>query len=281
MRYEYHYFIKKTKRLISFLETKHISYEDMGEDCVFDLYTDQECLSEFRQKFPWTYLQESIFKTPAPTRQELEAAEWLMVMNIDSKVPLKNDNSMESFDLSCSYKRVIQRDVCYRHFNQTKMLAGKHRIKWKSRHFFAAPEYLNVTAEILFCSERTKKILGTKWKGLAYWPVKKGDSDEFIPDLYQMFFANELPVEAVEGKKNIRCRGCHKNLIYVSGIEKFKLKRQYLQSPFHVYRLNNILTLNRVHNDTTEVLIISQEFYRFCEEHAMNRGMKYYPIDVI
>lgn len=48
-----------------------------------------------------------------------------------------------------------------------------------------------------------------------------------------------------------------------------------------VYNTEQILTYNRHLQDGFGVHIVSKEFYRFCEERKMNRGLIYEPIEVV
>lgn len=130
--------------------------------------------------------------------------------------------------------------------------------------------------------EKAKGLLNNRWIGLEFWPVKKYNSSEYCSDLYQLVFGNDLPVEAISGGESIVCDGCGKKIVrFVEGIQKLEIRKEYLKNPGQVYRTGDVLTEQRKGCTTFSLNIVPQEFYQYCEENRMNRGMIYEPIQLI
>lgn len=282
MRIKHHYCLENKRELVRFLEKFQIAYEIYEQQeikynvCIFDLYEDQEAYKKFKLKFPFITKYDSI-NSIEYSKEEIENAEWLTVRNSSIKVQWKYEE--EAFIQSCAYKRLFIKDLYYRHSKQTGLLSADQPVKWDAKHFFSGP---NATDDIIFCSERTKQILGNRWDGLELWPVKKSNSSKYIPDLYQLFFAQELPIEAIDGGELRVCKGCGRKMIRIRDeIYQLKIRKEYLTDQNKVFKTADVLTADFIRCTTFSVNIVSQKFYQYCESRQMNRGMIYEPIHLV
>ena len=100
-----------------------------------------------------------------------------------------------------------------------------------------------------------------------------------IDDLYQLYFSEVLSVNAICGGKKTICRGCGRELVYISSmVQMLHIDRQHLKDTQMVYTTGEVLTMDSIHNETFSLYVVPQEFYQFCERYEMNRGMVYEPI---
>lgn len=282
MRIKHHYFFETRASLIKFLDKYNISYdlttlpEAKGSICTFDLYEDQDFYIKFRKKFPFVSKYGAI-NSIEYSKEEIEKAEWLTVRNISTKVQWEYEE--DAFIQSCSYKRLFIKELYYRHSKQIGVLSVDRPVKWDAKHFFSGP---NAADDIIFCSERAKKILGDRWEGLEFWPVKKSNSSKYIPDLYQLFFAQDLPIEAIDSGTLRVCKSCGRKVMRITeDIHQLRIRKEYLLDQNKVYKTADVLTGDFIRCNTFSVNIVSQKFYRYCEEHRMNRGMIYEPIKLV
>ena len=282
MRVKHHYYYEAKAYLISFLEKNKISYKvsDLPESknklCTFDLYEDQEAYRNFRNQFFFLSKNDSI-KSIEYSKKEIESAEWLTVRSMNTKVQW--DYEEKAFRKTCFYKRLFIKELYYRHSEQVDILSVTKTVKWGAKQYFSGP---NAADDLLFCSEKAKGLLNNRWIGLEFWPVKKYNSSEYCSDLYQLVFGNDLPVEAISGGESIVCDGCGKKIVrFVEGIQKLEIRKEYLKNPGQVYRTGDVLTEQRKGCTTFSLNIVPQEFYQYCEENRMNRGMIYEPIQLI
>lgn len=279
MRIKHHYFIIKRFGIINFLEKYCIPYEltnlqSTGDMlCTFDLYEDQEFYKKFRLRFPYIPKTDSIISVEY-TKEEIDKAEWLYVRSKSTKVQWEYDEG--AFNQLCAYKRPFINGVYYKHLEQVDFLSASKPVKWGNRQFFSGP---NAADDILFCSKKAKELLKNTWQGLEFWPVKKYNTSKYIEDLYQVFFSQCLPIEAIGGGSQTVCSTCGRKVMRLpEGVHQLEISRQYLQNPSNVYRIGNVLIEQRKGQTTSSVQIVSQEFYQFCEKNEMNRGMIYEPV---
>lgn len=211
------------------------------------------------------------------SKADLEDAEWLTVRNKSIKVQWEYDEN--AFKQSCPYKRLFLKELYYRHSEQADVLSVTKPVKWGTRQFFSGP---NAADDIIFCSERAKAMLGNLWQGLEFWPVKKCNTSGYLTDLYQLFFSECLPIEAIGGGHLTACNICGRKIVRIAeDMPQIEIKREYLTNSNKVYRTGDVLTVQRKGYTTFSVNIVPQEFYRYCEKNQMNRGMVYEPIKLI
>lgn len=279
MRIQYHYCENPSKRLRNFLDYYKIPYEvapwgDSEYMYVFDLYKDIDAYKEFKKHFP--LLSRNGLGSIVYSKEEIENAKWLAVRCATTKVQWEYEE--ESFSRGCVRKRFFVRNLRYNHEEQTGILASTKPVRWGTRQYFSGP---NAADDLLFCSEKAKNLLGTQWQGLEFWPVRKYGTLNYIFDLYQLFFAEELPIEAFVGGKPEKCRCCGKKIIRLSkGICEMAIREEYLTNPYKVYRTGSVFTYGLIGCDTISINIVSHEFYQYCEKRGM-RGLIYEPIKVI
>lgn len=78
---------------------------------------------------------------------------------------------------------------------------------------------------------------------MEFWPVKKYASQGQIKDLYQLYFAETLPMEAITNKPIISCPKCGKAMIRIPNpVQKLVLDKNYLKDQTHVYKTGDVLT---------------------------------------
>ena len=213
----------------------------------------------------------------------MEQAEWLSVRSFTEKI-IVDELDDKTVEQSCYYRGILWTSG-YRHLKQIGKIQAEKMLKWGNRHFFCGFDW--GCQNFLFCSERTRKLLEGQWNGLEFIEAVQRKSGKNIPDIYQMVFKTELPIQAFEtgkGSKEIQCELCGKKMIYIPdcGIyTSLKIKKEYLKDYKDVYNTGQILTYNRHLQDGFGVHIVSKEFYRFCEERKMNRGLIYEPIEVV
>lgn len=191
-------------------------------------------------------------------------------------------NDEKIFAKTCSKKRLFLIEPEYRHTTQIGCLNVEKKVKWGARQFFSGPDAVQLGG-LLFCSERTRQLLAGQWDGLEFWPVKKYKTDKVVPDLFQLIFTEELPMEAISGGKLEKCRGCGKEIMrFNKGVQNLTLRKEFLTDPYKVYCTGDVLVPEQlIACETFSLNIVSQEFYRYCEKRQMNRGMIYEPIKVI
>lgn len=278
-----HYCIGK-KRIAKFLEKYKVPYSKLYDDddeYVFDLEEGTEIYQIFKRKFPLQQIEtqrEKIY-----SKEDLEQAEWLSVRSFTEKI-IVDELDDKTVEQSCYYRGILWTSG-YRHLKQIGKIQAEKMLKWGNRHFFCGFDW--GCQNFLFCSERTRKLLEGQWNGLEFIEAVQRKSGKNIPDIYQMVFKTELPIQAFEtgkGSKEIQCELCGKKMIYIPdcGIyTSLKIKKEYLKDYKDVYNTGQILTYNRHLQDGFGVHIVSKEFYRFCEERKMNRGLIYEPIEVV
>lgn len=54
-----------------------------------------------------------------------------------------------------------------------------------------------------------------------------------------------------------------------------------MQDSSKVYQTGEVITDGRIFGETVVLYIVPQEFYRYCEERGMNRGMDYRPVELV
>lgn len=289
MRIKHYYCLKNKFGLLRFLNRYEIPYqtEDSFEvlgtsvqvsdkEYLFELYEDQKVYEKFKQQFPFVSRLDSI-TTCEYSQGEIEEAQWLFVRNKSVKVQWEYDEY--AFQRSCGYKRPFQKEMEYRHEEQIGYLSVTKPVRWGTRQFFSGP---NAADDLLFCSDKTRKILGSVWKGLEFWPVKKYASQGQIKDLYQLYFAETLPMEAIANKPIISCPKCGKAMIRIPNpVQKLVLDKNYLKDQTHVYKTGDVLTEQKRGYHTSSFNIVSQEFYQYCERYGMNRSMVYEPVKML
>lgn len=280
MRIKYHFCLEKQNRLVEFLERYHVIYDvteiSKSSLCTFQLYEDQEAYRRFKKQFPMALRYDSL-KMIEYSKSDIENAEWLIVRNKSTKVTWNYDE--KAFYSSCSYKKFLCKEMQYKHPEQVNILSSTRAVKWSTRQFFSGP---NSADDIIFCSEKARQILDNKWQGLEFLPVKKSNTSQYIPDLYQLFFKKILPVEAIRGGVFMTCRNCGKKMIRISKeLYQLEFDKKYFLNPYSVYTTGNVLTTGLKGNETFFLNIVSQEFYQYCEKYQMNRGMIYEPIKLI
>ena len=240
------------------------------------MYEDQKVYEKFKQQFPFVSRLDSI-TTCEYSQGEIEEAQWLFVRNKSVKVQWEYDEY--AFQRSCAYKRPFQKEMEYRHEEQIGYLSVTKPVRWGTRQFFSGP---NAADDLLFCSGKTRRVLGSVWKGLEFWPVKKYASQGQIKDLYQLYFAETLPMEAITNKPIISCPKCGKTMIRIPNpVQKLVLDKNYLKDQTHVYKTGDVLTEQKMGYHTSFFNIVSQEFYQYCERFGMNRSMVYEPVKVL
>ena len=275
MRIKHHYCLKNKIRLVDFLDKFQIPYEVDESSCTFDLYEDQEVYKKFIIQFPFNTI--ASLKAVEYSKEELENAQWLSVRNISIKVQWEFDE--KAFKKSCSYKKILTKELYHRHCEQVDVLSAVKPVRWGSRQFFSGP---NSADEIIFCSEKIKNILENKWEGLEFWPMKKYNTSNYIKDLYQLYFSKRLPIEAFNSECLSICKGCGKKVIRIKGgAHPLEINKKYLKDQKSVYTTGDVLTKDKIGYNTFSLNIVSQDFYQYCEKHQMNRGMIYEPINLI
>lgn len=279
MRTKYHYYLRKKENLLHFLNEHGVTYtltvlpEADTEMCSFDLYDDQEALSQFRRRHPFlTYTVKSVEYSDS----EIETADWLFIRSKTSKVDWVYEE--HAFSLSCPYRRVFQHDTHYNHTEQIDFLTAVKPVKWNARQFFSGP---NTADDLLFCSALAKTLLDDRWSGLEFLPVKKFRSAAYHSDLYQLSFTNRIPFEAMQGGKQSRCRSCGQPFLRLTeGPQQLEIRKDFLE-PDHVYKTGNVLSDQLMGSVTYSANIVPQTFYQYCKEHQMNHGMIYEPVKTV
>ena len=283
MRIKHHYYLQERAGLLNFLNRNGILYK-ISDDlpgmknrlCTFDLYEDQEEYMKFKKQFFWISKYNSI-KSIEYSKKDIENAEWFSIRSKSTKVQWEYEE--KAFKETCSYKRPFMKELYYRHSEQIGILSANKTVKWGTRQYFSGP---NAADDLLFCSEKAKKLLGDKWLGLEFWPVRKYNSSEYISDLFQLFFTDTLPIEAITGGKSTTCNTCGKRIVrFKDGIHQLELKREFLRGSSKVYKTGDVLTEQIKGGETFSINIVSQEFYQYCEKNQMNRGMIYEPIKLV
>lgn len=275
MRIKHHYCLKSRYRLIKFLDKFQIKYEldEEYKTYIFELYEDQDIFLKFRVQFPFLSRFGS-WKTIEYSREDIENAEWLAIRSKSINVQWEYDE--KAFHCLCPYKRLFIKEAYYRHLEQVDILSVAKQVKWGTRQFFSGP---NTADNIIFCSERTKKILEKRWGGLEFWPVKYHKTSKYIKDLYQIVFIEYLPIEAFSGGILTRCSSCGRQIMrIIKGTHQLVINRKYLQNKKMVYQTGQVLTRKRIGFETFSLNIVPKEFYEYCERYGMNRGMVYEPI---
>lgn len=284
MRIKHHYCLEKRRKLQMFLEKNQIKYELCPSPnpelswCVFDLYEDQELFKKFRILFP---LSLSITIEPEYSKEEIETAQWLTVRSINPKVDRESDEN--TFQFSCP-RGNNHREVKYRHIEQIGPFLSRKKIKWKANQFFGGTD---ATGEnYMFCKEKTKEMITGRWRGLDFWPVKKYSTKQAMEDVYQLYFEQILPMEAIaltKKEKISTCKLCGRKKVYINERYQLLLKEDYMKKVSHqnVYRTEKIWTCDRIGWFTFSYNIVSHDFYQFCKTHGIDRGLVYEPIKLV
>lgn len=280
MKVKYHFCVENRRRLVSFLDKYDVPYEAVpavqkGNGlCVFDVYEEDESYVKLKRQFPLMTL--SAMKTREYSKTDISNAKWLRIWAKGNKVQVEWEE--KSFDLLCPYKNVFG-DTGYRHDEQTDSLSVAKAVKWGTRQFFSGP---NSADDMIFCSEKAKNLLGDKWQGLEFLGVKKSNTQRYIPDLYQLFFKEHLPIEAVKGGYRTMCRYCGKEIVRFKhdDLQELKIDRNFLENPYKVYSTGSVLVCGRTGYRTFSINIVSQQFYQYCEANHLNRGLAYEPVEL-
>lgn len=279
MRRKYHYCLDSSKRLLRFLQAHNMSYTLTPQPslnrelCTFDLYQDQKINRQFRLHFPFTCCIENLIEY---SQSEIESADWLFVRSKSTKVEWEYEEG--AFSRSCRYRRIPQMDMRYCHVEQTGPLTVVKSVKWNARQFFSGP---NSADNLLFCSDQAKSLLDGRWSGLEFLPVKKPRNKGYHSNLFQLSFRETIPVEALAGGRPSKCRFCGRPLFRLfEGVNQLQVKKEFLKQG-HVYKTGQVLTGQFLRCDTYSVDIVPHEFYQFCKERGMDRGLIFEPVDTI
>lgn len=284
MRIKHHYFLEKKRKLQIFLEKNHIRYEICPSTdtklvwCVFDLYEDEEAFRRFKILFPFSF---SITVEVEYSIEEIEAAEWLTVRSLNTKI--KREFDEKTFQFSCPFGNPC-RELKYRHIEQVGPFLTKKKVNWKANQFFCGTD--GTGENYIFCAEKTKALISDLWEGLDFWPVKKYSTKQKIEDVYQLHFKQVLPFEAVvlTGKEKIStCKLCGKKKLYINERYQLLLNKQYMEKKNYknVYKTEDIWTYDKVGWHTFSLNIVSHDFYQFCKNNRIDRGLVYEPIKLV
>lgn len=280
MDIKHYYYYKKCIRIRNFLDKYDIPYTEdkIGNEEIylFNFLESDAVYKRFKKLYPlaWNRGYKVLY-----SKQEIEDAQWLIVKNSTEKIIADICYEDDCFELSCPYLKHFPRRICYKHHNQIDSI-NIEKIKTLKNRFFCGIDWGN--QNYLFCSEEAKSLLQNRWNGLEFWNIKKRTTKENVKGIYQMFFKNPIPLEAVVfddyGKMKI-CSGCGKKYIYTNKTYfQIKLKKEYMCNLKNVYSTGNIFSDGL--NDY-EIHIVPHEFYKICEENGMNKGMIYEPIILV
>ena len=275
MRRKYHFCVSYTKHLEKYLQEEAIRYNVAENLLAFDLYDDDMAYHLFIKRCPWHRFDS--FYSIEYSQKEMEEAEWFYIHSTTHKIPWIYEE--DAYEKTCMHRRFFSKDPYYRHKTQIGEPTSSRRVKWTSRQFFAGPE---TSDDLLFCSEKAKSILGDGWKGLNYLRVKKENSSKYIPDLYQLFFDKQLPFEALQGGRCIKCRYCGKPIIRIKEDEAdLRIKRGFLNDSKCVFSTGDVLTGEILGFSTYSINIVPRDFYLFCMKSKINKGLLFNPVMLI
>lgn len=277
MEIKHYYLHKKNERLKAFLNKYNISYtEDWIKSekvYLFEILESDIVYKNVKKFFPLTW--DRGFKV-LYSKQEIEAAQWLVVKNSTEKVIADIPYEDACFEKACPYSKIFSREIYYRHHKQIDLLSVDTINKFKNR-FFCGIDWGN--QNYLFCSEKAKILLGEKWGGLEFWNIKKRTTNKEVEGIYQMFFRKQIPLEAFvfdDFGRMKTCSGCGKNYIYTTkAFFQIKLRKEYVNNIKNVYSTGYIFSDGQ---QDYEYHIVPHSFYEFCEINKMNKGMVYEPI---
>ena len=108
------------------------------------------------------------------------------------------------------------------------------------------------------------------------------DCMSHYPDLYQLFFDKQLPFEALQGGRCIKCRYCGKPIIRIKEDEAdLRIKRGFLNDSKCVFSTGDVLTGEILGFSTYSINIVPRDFYLFCMKSKINKGLLFNPVMLI
>lgn len=283
MRIRYHYTFIGKAAIIRFLDNNQIPFETSmvyksGDKlCHFDIYSDDPIYSKFKRHFPlhFTWCNPSFVEYDD---SEIESAPWLFVRSMSKQIDWIFDES--SYSMTCPYKKLFSSTNSYKHIEQIAPLTVGKKPKWSNRRYFSGPNAAD--DDLIFCSNIAKELLGDRWQGLEFLPVKNRRGTLQIDGTYQMQFTNIIPVCAFSGGKRKRCGSCGKEYIVMKdGLHSLQIEEKYFGDGDKVFQTGSILTDSPFGFPLYTANIVPQSFYQFCKKHNMNHGMIYEPVNLV
>lgn len=280
----HYYCLKKSKYLKKFLEKYQVEYkEDVYLGCYyFELSDANQAYKKFLRYFGIYLLGEYPQIQNHYSEEEMQGAEWFVLECLVEKIHV--DDRWKDMIMKCPYRANVFRREGYRHKKQIQELRVDSMEKLKKGRCFCVTN-ARLTNE-LFCNETAKEILGTNWIGLEYWHIRKKNTDEIIPEFYQMYFQKSLPIESIVCNKSVsivKCPKCGMQRVYLkagllSGISFIQIKKEMLNDT-SVYYMPITLDKKCIYN--YDLLIISRKFYQLLKKYRIDKGLQYEPLQII
>lgn len=86
-------------------------------------------------------------------------------------------------------------------------------------------------------------------------------------NLYQLYFAETLPMEAITNKPIISCPKCGKTMIRIPNpVQKLVLDKNYLKDQTHVYKTGDVLTEQKMGYHTSFSILFHKNFISIAKD---------------
>ena len=269
-----HFYIKKTNRLCAILDKYHVPYSASDRNLIgkheewmveFDIFKETEAFKAFRRAFPIASRDNGgidyVF-----SEQEIKAAEWFTLRSITQKINYIGGEPY--FKSTCHY----------RYSEQQGYIHIEGSVRWGSRQFFCSSNSLD---DFLFCSERAKQLIEGNWDGIEFLPVVRKSSEKIVNDLYQIKVINRLPLEAFridKDQKLKKCPRCGRPVVVEQKDCQIKLKKEYMTNHRSFYTTGEYLTMGGLIKYTLPYRVVPREFYIFCKDNKLDRGLTFTPV---
>ena len=271
MKTQMYYCIAKTAQLVEVLEAYKIKYK------TFEMRANEPYVTfyVFKEDEAWTQLEKILPPKPAHglvfNDEELLNAKWLKLRSTCMKIDSRNP---DTFSYICPKNPESPKINKY---HQTQVLPFSFSsVKWSNNnHFYSTYEG---GYEMIFCDDFAKTfLLENRLRGLEFRNVIWHKKGCVLPNVYQMFFKNELPREAIipdSRAKEIRCPYCGKIQYFCYNDARLGIKEEYLSEDVDFYITPEMFGEVGVY----AIPIVSSRVYTALKNAGMTRNLNFEPV---
>lgn len=250
---------------------------DADSDIVsFDIYTCDE-------RWPWiekyNAQHQVVFTSDLEfSKEELQAAPWMVVRSVwRTGYPQPSDGY--------AYKNITYTDEdmcehCSVGLRQVKPFRMSKVPSWRRRHFFS----LFWVEDELFVSDTVKEVFQKAGvSGVSFLPVQNKAGTKEYEGIYQLHIPYLLPNAIVPSdtflKKITVCPVCGIPKYCQNGSGKTQLKAEAFVNAPDIIKTGECF--GGMPGIASRKIIISQKVYQTIVEHKLDRGLMFYPVDLV
>lgn len=217
---------------------------------------------------------------PIYNSNELRNAQWMMVRTT-WRYGYPEPSSNGSY-VDIVYDKASYCGECGAGLKQKAAFCLKKKPNWGRRHFYA-PFWIE---DELFISDKVKEIfINARITGISFWEVRNKNGDEILPETWQLYICNKTCGGLIVDTDYIRhvsdCPVCGKTKYsaYRENATMMKFKKEALTNAADIVKTHELFggsPLMAIHH-----ILINQKVYRTIVDNKLDRGLMFYPIELI